>query len=234
MSEYMEANSVSKLIGSPPGYVGYEEGGYLTKKVKQKPYSIILFDEIEKAHGDVLNMLLQILEDSRLTDSTGRVVSFKNTVIIMTSNVGAKLITDRKKLGFSNESEDDKKKDYENTKKDIMQELKREFRPEFINRIDEIVVFNKLEEVDLKKIVDIEISKLEKRLETQGILIDIDESIRTFILKQENDNNYGARPVKRSVQTIVQDNITDAILNGEIKTNVKKTMVERQGKILFE
>ena len=195
------------------GYVGYEEGGYLTKKVKQKPYSIVLFDEIEKAHPDVMNMLLQILEDSRLTDSTGRVVSFKNTVIIMTSNVGAKLITESKKLGFSNVSEDDKKINYENTKKDIMQELKKEFRPEFINRIDEIIVFHKLDDEDLDKILDLMISKLKARLETQGILVEIDDSIKKYIIKQNNEKNYGARPLRRAVQSIIEDNITDSILN---------------------
>lgn len=213
MSEYMEPHSTSKLIGSPPGYVGYDEGGYLTKKVKQKPYSIILFDEIEKAHSDVLNMLLQILEDSRLTDSSGRVVSFKNTVIIMTSNVGAKLITDSKKLGFSNASEDDKKIDYENTKKDIMQELKREFRPEFLNRIDEIIVFHKLEDEDLEKITDLMLNNLTKRLEEQGILVEIDKSVKEYIVKKTDDRNYGARPLRRAVQTIVEDSITDAIIS---------------------
>ena len=195
------------------GYVGYEEGGYLTKKVKQKPYSIVLFDEIEKAHPDVMNMLLQILEDSRLTDSTGRVVSFKNTVIIMTSNVGAKLITDSKKLGFSNLSENDKKANYESTKKDIMQELKKEFRPEFINRIDEIIVFHKLDDEDLDKILDLMLGKLRLRLEEQGILVEIDDSVKKYIIKQNNDKNYGARPLRRAVQSIVEDNITDGILN---------------------
>lgn len=209
----MESNSTSKLIGSPPGYVGYEEGGYLTKKVKQKPYSIVLFDEIEKAHPDVMNMLLQILEDSRLTDSTGRVVSFKNTVIIMTSNVGAKLITDSKKLGFSNGDESDKKASYENTKKDIMQELKKEFRPEFINRIDEIIVFHKLDDSDLDRILDLMINKLKSRLEMQGILIDIDDSVKKYIIKQNTDKSYGARPLRRLVQSIIEDNITDNILN---------------------
>ena len=233
MSEYMEPNSTSKLIGSPPGYVGYEDGGYLTKKVKQKPYSIILFDEIEKAHSDVMNMLLQILEDSRLTDSTGRVVSFKNTVIIMTSNVGAKLITDSKKLGFSNGSEDDKKADYENTKRDIMQELKKEFRPEFINRIDEIIVFHKLENEELKKILDLMLDKLKSRLEKQGIFVEIDESVKKFILEKNNDKNYGARPLRRTIQAIVEDNITDAILSGVLNINVKKTMIEKNGEIIF-
>ena len=232
MSEYMEPHSVSKLIGSPPGYVGHEEGGYLTKRVKQKPYSIILFDEIEKAHGDVMNMLLQILEDSRLTDSTGRVVSFKNTVIIMTSNVGAKLITDSKRLGFSNG--EDKKADYENTKRDIMQELKREFRPEFINRIDEIIVFHKLENEDLEKILDLMLNKLKERLEEQGILVEIDESVKKYILEKNDDKNYGARPLRRAVQSVVEDNITDAILSGILKMNIKRTMIEKDGEIIFE
>ena len=232
MSEYMEPNSVSKLIGSPPGYVGYEEGGYLTKKVKQKPYSIILFDEIEKAHPDVMNMLLQILEDSRLTDNTGRIVSFKNTVIIMTSNVGAKFITDSKKLGFSNGQ--DKEVDYENTKRDIMQELKKDFRPEFINRIDEIIVFHKLEDEDLEKILDLMLDKLKSRLEEQGILIEIDDTVKKYVLKQNDDKNYGARPLRRVVQSVVEDNITDAILSGILKTNEQKTMIVKQGEILFE
>lgn len=217
MSEYMEAHSTSKLIGSPPGYVGYEEGGYLTKKVKQKPYSIILFDEIEKANPDVMNLLLQILEDSRLTDSTGRMVSFKNTVIIMTSNVGARLITDSKKLGFSNENEENKRINYENTKKEIMQELKKEFRPEFINRIDEIIVFHKLEEEDLEKILNLMIEELKKRLEQQAILIEIDDSIKKYILKQIDDKNYGARPLRRKVQSVIEDRITDAILDRNTK-----------------
>ena len=236
MSEYMESHSTSKLIGSPPGYVGYEEGGYLTKKVKQKPYSIILFDEIEKAHPDVMNMLLQILEDGRLTDSTGRVVNFKNTVIIMTSNVGAKLITESKKLGFSsiNPDEDKAKIDYENTKKEIMQELKKEFKPEFINRIDEIIVFHKLEDEDLQKIVDLMLENLIKRLEKQGYVIDIDDSVRKYIIKQGTDKNYGARPLRHAIQTIVEDNVTDAILDGKLILNSKKTLFEENGKIVFK
>ncbi len=223
MSEYMEPNSTAKLIGSPPGYVGYEEGGYLTKKVRQKPYSIVLFDEIEKAHPDVLNMLLQILEDSRLTDNTGRVVSFKNTVIIMTSNVGAKLITESKKLGFSNNNEaENEKTDYENIKKNVTQELKKEFRPEFINRIDEIIVFHKLGKEDMKEIIDLMLDKLTKRLITQGILVDIDESVRKYILEKDIDKNYGARPLRRAIQTVVEDNITDAIIERHSKKECEK------------
>ena len=213
--------------------MGYEEGGILTKKVRQKPYSIILFDEIEKAHSDIMNMLLQILEDGRLTDNTGKTIDFKNTVIIMTSNIGAKMITDSKKLGFTNANEDTKKADYENIKKDIMQELKREFKPEFINRIDEIIVFHKLEDEDLEKIVGIMLDKLAERLKEQNILLEIDESVKKYIVKQNKDKNYGARPLRRAVQTIVEDNVTDAILAGTLKKNEKKVIREVEGKLLF-
>ena len=166
MSEYMEPHSVSKLIGSPPGYVGYDEGGQLTEKIRRKPYTVILFDEIEKAHPDVMNMLLQILDDGRLTDAQGRTVNFKNTVIIMTSNIGARLITDKSRLGFSNttDTEESRQKEYENTKKDVMSELKKQFRPEFVNRIDEIIVFHKLSEDDIKQIIDIMLKQVIKRM----------------------------------------------------------------------
>ena len=208
----------------------------MTKKVKQKPYSIILFDEIEKAHPDVMNMLLQILEDGRLTDSTGRVINFKNTVIIMTSNVGAKLITESKKLGFSNSSNEEEKNkiDYENAKRDIMQEVKKEFRPEFINRIDEIIVFHKLEQEDIEKIVDLMLTNLLKRLESQGYIIEIDESVKNYVIKEGTDKNYGARPLRRAIQTIVEDTITDGILNGEIKINEKKILIESEGKVIIK
>ena len=175
MSEYMEPHSVAKLIGAPPGYVGFDDGGQLTEKIRRKPYSVILFDEIEKAHPDVMNMLLQILEDGRLTDSQGRTVNFKNTVIIMTSNLGARLITDKKHLGFSinglaenkdkdNSDEKTMQKEYEETKKEVMAELKKELRPEFINRIDEIIVFHKLGDTEIEKIIDIMLKEVENRL----------------------------------------------------------------------
>ena len=218
----------------PLGYVGYEEGGILTKKVRQKPYSIILFDEIEKAHSDIMNMLLQILEDGRLTDNTGKTIDFKNTVIIMTSNIGAKMITDSKKLGFTNDNENNRKADYENIKKDIMQEIKKEFKPEFINRIDEIIVFHKLEDEDLEKIVEIMLDKLIKRLKEQNILLEIDESVKKYIVKQNKDKNYGARPLRRAVQTIVEDSVTDAILAGKLKKNDRKVMREVEGNFIFE
>ena len=217
MSEYMEGHSVSKLIGSPPGYVGYDEGGQLTEKIRRNPYSVILFDEIEKAHPDVMNMLLQILDDGRLTDAQGRTVNFKNTVIIMTSNIGARLITDKKSLGFAgnNETEEDKK-EYENIKKDVMSELKKQFRPEFINRIDEIIVFHKLQKEEIEQIVDIMLKQVEKRLEEQDIKIEISDEMKKKILEKGIDINYGARPLKRAIQTVLEDKIAEGILDGTI------------------
>ena len=182
MSEYMEPHSVSKLIGSPPGYVGFEEGGQLTEKIRRKPYSVILFDEIEKAHPDVMNMLLQVLDDGRLTDSNGRTVNFKNTVIIMTSNVGARLITDKKSLGFSKENEkQDEQKEYENTKKEVMAELKKDFRPEFLNRIDEIIVFHKLNDEEISKIIDIMLNEVKERLSKQKYEIEFMPEVKNLI-----------------------------------------------------
>ena len=198
MSEFMEPHSVSKLIGAPPGYVGYDEGGQLTEKIRRKPYSVILFDEVEKAHPDVMNMLLQILEDGRLTDSNGRTVNFKNTVIIMTSNIGARLITDKTTLGFGINKESEK--EYENTKKDVMAELKKQFRPEFINRIDEIIVFHKLTENETNQIIRIMLDKVKSRLKEQNINIDFDESIIKYVAKNGIDVNYGARPLRRTIQ----------------------------------
>ena len=227
MSEYMEGHSVSKLIGSPPGYVGFEEGGQLTEKIRRNPYSVILFDEIEKAHPDVMNMLLQILDDGRLTDSNGRTVNFKNTVIIMTSNIGARLITDKKSLGFGGGSNtiEESKKEYENTKKDVLAELKKEFRPEFINRIDEIIVFHKLQNEEIKQIINIMLSQVIKRLKEQNIEIEISEEVKDKILENGIDTNYGARPLKRAIQNMLEDKIAEAILDGKIKKG-KKAIIE--------
>ena len=220
MSEYMEPHSVSKLIGSPPGYVGFEEGGQLTEKIRRKPYAVILFDEIEKAHPDVMNMLLQILEDGRLTDSQGRTVNFKNTVIIMTSNLGARVITDKKSLGFSNnEKQEDSQKDYEETKKEVMQILKKELRPEFINRIDEIIVFHKLNDEEIRKIVDIMIAEVERRLKEQNIEIEVDDSVKDFIAKTGVDKAFGARPLRRTIQNLLEDKLAEEILDGNIQKN---------------
>lgn len=237
MSEYMEAHSVSKLIGSPPGYVGYDEGGQLTEKIRRNPYSVILFDEIEKAHPDVMNMLLQILDDGRLTDNNGRHVNFKNTVIIMTSNVGARLITDKKTLGFTSKANENEEstKEYEETKKDVMQELKRQFRPEFINRIDEIIVFHKLQKEELKQIVGIMLKQVEKRLQEQNIKIEIEEAVKDKIIEKGTDSNYGARPLKRTIQNLVEDKIAEGILDGTIKPNKKATIqLDEEGNIIIK
>ena len=235
MSEYMEGHSVSKLIGSPPGYVGFDEGGQLTEKIRRRPYSVILFDEVEKAHPDVMNMLLQILEDGRLTDAQGRTVNFKNTVIIMTSNVGAKLITDKNKLGFAGgNAEENKNQEYETIKKEVMGELKKQFRPELINRIDDIIVFHKLEDEDIKKIIDIMLVQVQNRLSAQNIKIDIDQSVKDLIAKKGVDTNYGARPLRRAIQNMLEDKIAEAILDGVIKPKKKAKAVVKDDKIVIE
>lgn len=235
MSEFMESHSVAKLIGSPPGYVGYDEGGQLTEKVRRKPYSVILFDEMEKAHPDVMNMLLQILEDGRLTDSQGRTVNFKNTIIIMTSNVGAKLITDKNKLGFANDkSAEDEKQEYENIKKEVLAELKKQFRPEFINRIDDIIVFHKLNNEDINKIMEIMLKQVQKRLELQNYKVEIDDSAKELIAKKGVDNNYGARPLRRSIQNMLEDKIAEAILDGIIKPGKKAIATAKDDEIIIK
>ena len=233
MSEYMEGHSVSKLIGSPPGYVGFEEGGQLTEKIRRNPYSVILFDEIEKAHPDVMNMLLQILDDGRLTDSNGRTVNFKNTVIIMTSNIGARLITDKKTLGFTSKEENkEDKKEYEDIKKDVLAELKKEFKPEFINRIDEIIVFHKLQKEEMRQIVDIMLKQVIKRMEVQNIKIKIDDDVKDKIIEKGTDANYGARPLKRTIQNLLEDKIAEAILDGKIsKDKEVKIGLNKDGEI---
>ena len=233
MSEYMEAHSVSKLIGSPPGYVGYDEGGQLTEKIRRKPYAVILFDEIEKAHPDVMNMLLQILDDGRLTDATGRTVNFKNTVVIMTSNIGARLIIDKSRLGFSNntDTEESRQKEYENTKKDVMSELKKQFRPEFINRIDEIIVFHKLSEEDIKQIIEIMLKQVQNRLKVQEIDVEFDNTIKEYISKKGIDINYGARPLKRAIQSNIEDKIAEAILDGIVVPEKKSVITVENDEI---
>ena len=235
MSEFMESHSVAKLIGSPPGYVGYDEGGQLTEKVRRKPYSVILFDEMEKAHPDVMNMLLQILEDGRLTDSQGRTVNFKNTIIIMTSNVGAKLITDKNKLGFANDkSAENEKQEYENIKKEVLAELKKQFRPEFVNRIDDIIVFHKLNNEDINKIMEIMLKQVQKRLELQNYKVEIDDSAKELIAKKGVDNNYGARPLRRSIQNMLEDKIAEAILDGIIKPEKKAVATAKDDEIIIK
>ena len=233
MSEYMEPHSVAKLIGSPPGYVGYDEGGQLTEKIRRKPYSVILFDEIEKAHPDVMNMLLQILDDGRLTDAQGRTVNFKNTVIIMTSNVGARMITDKNVLGFSQstDNKESQEKEYENIKKDVMAELKKQFRPEFINRIDDIIVFHKLTDEDIGQIIEIMLKQVQNRLKQQEYNVEIDASVKDLVAKKGVDVNYGARPLKRAIQSNVEDKIAEAILDGKILPHKKAKIVAENEEI---
>lgn len=216
MSEYMEKHSVSKLIGSPPGYVGYDEGGQLSEKVRRKPYSVVLFDEIEKAHPDVFNILLQVLDDGHITDSQGRRIDFKNTVVIMTSNIGARNIIAPKRLGFT--STDNEAKNYEDMKKNVMDEVKRLFRPEFINRIDEMIVFHPLTQEDIKEIVSIMVSQLAKRIkENMGITIEISDAAKEYLAKEGFDQAYGARPLRRAIQSKIEDRLAEEILDGNIK-----------------
>ena len=236
MSEFMEPHSISKLIGSPPGYVGFDEGGQLTEKIRRKPYSVILFDEIEKAHPDVMNMLLQILEDGRLTDSQGRTVNFKNTVIIMTSNIGARLITDKKSLGFSQAVSEDEnsKKEYEETKKEVMETLKRELRPEFINRIDEIIVFHKLTDEEIGQIIDIMLKEVTNRLAIQKIKIELEPEVKELIASKGIDKNFGARPLRRTIQSVLEDKLAEEILDGNLKKNKLAKVGVQEEKIVVK
>ena len=237
MSEYMEPHSVAKLIGSPPGYVGFDEGGQLTEKIRRKPYSVILFDEIEKAHPDVMNMLLQILEDGRLTDSQGRTVNFKNSVIIMTSNIGARLITDKKQLGFSKNKDaknNEVNKEYEDTKKEVMEALKKELRPEFINRIDEIIVFHKLTDKEINQIIDIMLKEVIDRLATQKIKVELEPQVKELIASKGVDKNFGARPLRRTIQNILEDRLAEEILDGNIKKNKTNKIGVKDEKIVVE
>ncbi|WP_446898035.1 ATP-dependent Clp protease ATP-binding subunit [Clostridium sp. LBM24168] len=222
MSEYMEKHTVSRLIGSPPGYVGYDEGGQLTEKVRRNPYSVVLFDEIEKAHPEIFNVLLQILEDGRLTDGKGKTVNFKNTIVIMTSNVGASTIKKQKSMGFaSGNKESNRESDYETMKDNIMEELKNSFRPEFLNRIDDIIVFRKLEKEDLKKIVRLMLKEVSSRLKEQNIEIDFTEDAEDHLTKEGFDINYGARPLRRAITKTVEDKLSEEMLKGNVKRGDK-------------
>ncbi|MDM8009044.1 MAG: ATP-dependent Clp protease ATP-binding subunit [Phycisphaerae bacterium] len=214
MSEFMEKHNVSKLIGAPPGYVGYEEGGQLTERIRRRPYSVVLLDEIEKAHPDVFNMLLQIMEEGRLTDSFGRHVDFKNTILIMTSNIGADRITNQSDFGFGKRDEN---VTYEKMKKMLQSEVERYFRPEFINRVDELVVFHKLMHDDLTRIVELEVAKVVKRIAQQGLKLEIDQSAKEYLVEHGTDEKFGARPLRRAIENRVEDPLSEAILRGEYK-----------------
>ncbi len=232
MSEYMEKHSVSKLIGSPPGYVGYEEGGQLTEKIRRKPYSVVLFDEIEKAHPDVFNILLQVLEDGVLTDSQGRHVDFRNTILIMTSNVGASEMNSAKALGFTTKTESESSD--EARRERMMTALKSTFRPEFLNRIDDIIIFNSLGEKDIEKIAMLMLKDVEKRISALNIHIDFDASVPALLAKEGFDAEYGARPLRRAVVRLVEDAFSTELLEGKIHTGDSVTAIEKDGKVVFE
>ena len=232
MSEFMEKHTVSKLIGSPPGYVGYDEGSAFTEQVRRKPYSVILFDEIEKAHPDVFNALLQILDDGRLTDSQGRTVDFKNTIIIMTSNVGARLITDKQaNLGFNNS---EGKTSDEDIKEIVLGELKNTFRPEFLNRIDDIIVFNKLTEPEIKEIASKMLNNLSERIKALDIELSFTDEAVSEIAKVGFDDNYGARPLRRAITSRIEDELSERILDGSVKKESKVVCGFKDGKFFFD
>ena len=232
MSEYMEKHSVSKLIGSPPGYVGFEEGGQLSEKVRSNPYSVILFDEIEKAHSDVFNILLQVLDDGHITDSQGRKVDFKNTIIIMTSNTGAQRIIDPKKLGFVTASNADT--EHEDMKKNVMDEVKQNFKPEFLNRIDDIIVFRALTEDDVRNISNLLLKELKQRVALQmEIQLKFGDAVKKLIFEKGYDKKYGARPLKRAIQTNIEDELAEAVLKGEIKRGDTVQVTVRNDKVKF-
>ena len=229
MSEYMEKHSVSKMIGSPPGYVGFEEGGQLSEKVRTNPYSVVLFDEIEKAHSDVFNILLQVLDDGHITDSQGRKVDFKNTIIIMTSNTGAQGIVDPKQLGFVTVS--DETKEHEKMKSNVMDELKRTFKPEFLNRIDDIIVFHALSEANVKDITGLMLKELKNRVQTQmDIELKFTDHAKKYIFGKGYDKKYGARPLKRAIQTYVEDVLAEAMLRGDVKKGDTVTVSTKKKK----
>ncbi|CAH2215271.1 ATP-dependent Clp protease ATP-binding subunit [Tepidibacter aestuarii] len=236
MSEYMEKHAVSKMIGSPPGYIGHEEGGQLTEKIRRNPYSVVLFDEIEKAHPDVFNILLQILDDGRLSDSKGRIIDFKNTLIIMTSNVGAHNISNQKTLGFTThlDSEEIQKSEYEKMKENVMKELRLKFKPEFLNRIDEIIVFHSLNQEHIDEIVKLMIKNLQERLKSMDINLELEDCAIKLIAKEGFDKAYGARPLKRAIQKLLEDNISEEILKGNINKGDDIIVRENNGKLLFD
>ncbi len=232
MSEYMEGHSVSKMIGSPPGYVGFEEGGQLSEKVRRNPYSVILFDEIEKAHPDVFNVLLQVLDDGHITDSKGRKVSFKNTVLIMTSNAGAQRIVDPKNLGFA--ASTSAEREHEKMKNNVMEEVKKSFKPEFINRIDDIIVFHQLGKDDMKQIVDLLCQNLRKRCEEQmDIHLSVTPALKEHLVEKYSDSKMGARPLKRAIQSVIEDNLAEEILQKKVQSGNHVSAGFKNGKVTF-
>jgi ATP-dependent Clp protease ATP-binding subunit ClpC len=232
MSEYMEKFAVSRLVGSPPGYVGYDEGGQLTEAVRRKPYAVVLFDEVEKAHPDVIQLLLQILEDGRLTDSLGRTVDFRNTIIIMTSNVGAQLLQRQTSMGFAAASTNIN--DAEKMREKVLEEAKRIFKPEFLNRISDIIFFRPLDKADLVKIVEIELVKFGRRLTERKITMEFTTEAKNLLIEKGYDEKYGARPLRRAIEAYLEDPLAEAILRGEVKDG-EPVLVERKGdKLIFK
>jgi ATP-dependent Clp protease ATP-binding subunit ClpA len=237
MSEYMEKHAVSRLIGSPPGYVGYDEGGQLTEKIRRRPYAVILLDEVEKAHPDVFNTLLQVLDDGHLTDGKGRKVNFKNTVVIMTSNSGSDLILDagkRGEIGFTDESEDATKRTREHIREQVMGRLKEQFRPEFLNRVDEIVVFDALDKEALNKIIDLQLESVIKRLNTKKIQLSFTKKAKELISEKGYDPSFGARPLKRAIQDLVLDELALKMVEGTIKEGDSVEFTVKDGKVVMK
>ncbi len=232
MSEFMEKHSVSRIIGSPPGYVGYDEGGQLSEKIRRKPYSVILFDEVEKAHPDVFNILLQVLDDGHITDAQGRRVDFKNTVIIMTSNIGARNIVAPKKLGFK--QEEDKEKDFTEMKAKVMEEVKRLFRPEFLNRIDEVIVFHMLTQANIEEIVGILFNQLAKRLfNNLKLVVTLSDEATSYLAKEGFEEAYGARPLRRAIQSKIEDRLAESILDTTIQEGDEIVIDVEDDQLLF-
>src|SRR5690606_29041439 len=231
MSEYMEKFSVSRLVGSPPGYVGYEEGGQLTEAVRRKPYSVVLFDELEKAHPDVSNMLLQILEEGKLTDSQGRQVDFRNTIILLTSNVGAETVRKANVLGFGPANDDASK--YDKMRERLMDEAKRFFKPEFLNRLDDVIVFRSLTREDLVKILDLEVGKVVERLQRRNLKLVLDDSARDFLVEKGYDPQYGARPMRRAVERYLEDPLAEEVLKGTLLDGEPIEVSAQDGKLVF-
>jgi ATP-dependent Clp protease ATP-binding subunit ClpC len=231
MSEYMEKFNISRLVGAPPGYVGYEEGGQLTEKVRRRPYSVVLLDEIEKAHPDVFNLLLQMLEEGRLTDSFGRKVDFKNTIIIMTSNIGAEMLKKQGSIGFKSQAED---VTYQAMKERLLDEVKKAFKPEFLNRVDDIIVFKSLTKEDLIRIVELEIKDVEARLKDQNIELDLTQEAKDFLIEKGFDRNFGARPLKRTIQRFLEDPMAEEIIRGTFKKGGKVKITAKVDHLVFD
>ncbi|MCL6614178.1 MAG: AAA family ATPase, partial [Firmicutes bacterium] len=233
MSEYMEKHTVSRLVGAPPGYVGYEEGGQLTEKVRRKPYSVVLLDEVEKAHPEVFNVLLQVMEDGRLTDGHGRTVDFRNTVVIMTSNVGANLIERAGPIGFRAAAEDRAEDEYQKMKERVTEELKRTFRPEFLNRVDEVIVFRPLTKEQIAAIVDLMLRAMAKQLAEKGMTIEVTPAARDLLAREGFDPNYGARPLRRAIQCMIENPLSEEILAGRIKLDDKVVVDVENERLVF-